>query len=151
MPKTSFKNYSPKDIYAVFFNAIKQKDGAITRLSVYGTKKPIFILKNNPFKEKIVIDLDSYDIYRLRTFLGRIISIDNVLDIDDTNNQRHRDLFEDEIEKIMDLISDDLKSKAIEKLKKKAELKAKQELKKTEIKKIKAKYKRPIVRRSFAK
>ena len=153
---------APKDIYSVFFNAIKEREGKIITTTIDGLKKPIFVLKKNTFKEKWVLDLESLSIYQIKTFFGRIISIKKVLDIRETNNDANKDKFKEELEKLSSKFSDDMKSTFLEKLQKKAELKKelrKRELKPREFKsrelkprKFKPiKPKRPMVKRSVAK
>jgi hypothetical protein len=145
------KDLSSKEIYSIFFEALKNKSGKIITTKINGEKKLVFILNKNPFDQKLILDLESLSVYHIRTFFGRIMSIDQILDIENTREGQKGDRLKEELEKISDIISDDLKEKFIEKLKaKKHEAKKKRVAhEKKEFKKIKPK--RPMARRSVAK
>jgi hypothetical protein len=76
----------------------------------------VFVLKKNPFNKKLVLVLDSLSIYQVKTFLGQIISVEKVLDINQTQNTQNNK-FKEELNKISQKISEDAKSKIIERLK----------------------------------
>ena len=145
------KDLSSKEIYSIFFAALKNKSGKIINAKINGEKKLVFILNKNPFDQKLILDLESLSVYHIRTFFGRIMSIDQILDIENTREGQKGDRLKEELEKISDIISDDLKEKFIEKLKaKKHEAKKKKVAHgKKEFKRIKPK--RPMARRSVAK
>lgn len=158
MSKIRFEDMAPKEVYSVFFNAIKNREGKIINTNIDGVKKPVFVLRKNPFNEKIVMDLESLSIYQIKTILGRIRSINKVLDIRETNNEAHKDKFKEELGKLSSKFSEDMKSAFVQKMQKKAA--AKRELRQRELKpkefkprelKPKTKPKRPLVRRSIAK
>lgn len=144
-----------QEIYEIFFNALRNKEGVVRVLRIDGEKKPVFFLKKNPFDKKFVIVLNDLSIHQVKTFLGQVISVEKVLDINQSQNNQS-DRLRDELKKISQKISEDMKSKLIERLKaRKIEIKPREfkpirELKPRELK-PKIKPKRPMVRRSVAK
>jgi hypothetical protein len=157
MSKIRFEDMVPKEVYSVFFNAITNREGKIITTTIDGLKKPIFVLKRNPFNEKLVMDLETLSIHQIKTLFGRIVNINKVLDIRETNNEAHKDKFKEELGKLSSKFSEDMKSAFVQKMQKKAA--AKRELKNREFRprelkrelKPKIKPKRPMVRRSIAK
>jgi len=145
-----FENMASQEIYETFFNALKNKEGVVRILRIDGEKKAVFVLKKNPFNKKLVLVLDSLSIYQVKTFLGQIISVEKVLDINQTQNTQNNK-FKEELKKISQKISEDAKSKIIEKLKtRKIEIKPREFKPHRELK-HKIKPKRPMVRRPMAK
>lgn len=146
-----FENMASQEIYETFFNALKNKEGAVRVLRIDGEKKAVFVLKKNPFNRKLVIVLNDLSIYQVKTFLGQIISVEKVLDINQTQNTQN-DKLKEELNKISQKISEDAKSKIIERLKaKKLEKIKSREFKPHRELKHKIKPKRPMVRRPMAK
>lgn len=144
-----------QEIYEIFFNALRNKEGVVRVLRIDGEKKPVFFLKKNPFDKKLVIALNDLSIHQVKTFLGQVVSVEKVLDINQSQNNQS-DRLRDELKKISQKISEDMKSKLIERLKaRKIEIKTKEfkpirEIKPREFK-PNIKPKRPMVRRSVAK
>ena len=144
-----------QEIYEIFFNALRNKEGVVRVLRIDGEKKPVFFLKKNPFDKKFVIVLNDLSIHQVKTFLGQVISVEKVLDINQSQNNQS-DRLRDELKKISQKISEDMKSKLIERLKaRKIEIKPREfkpirEIKPREFK-PNIKPKRPMVRRSVAK
>lgn len=128
MTKLIFDRTNPFEVYAVFFNAIKNSEGHIKNIIINNEKRTIFILKKNPFDKKVILDLDSLSIYEVRVFFGKIVSIDKILDIDDTIDNKNKDLFKEKLEELSGKISEEFKNSFLEHLKKKKELKKKQKL-----------------------
>lgn len=144
-----------QEIYEIFFNALRNREGVVRVLRIDGEKKPVFFLKKNPFDKKLVIALNDLSIHQVKTFLGQVVSVEKVLDINQSQNNQS-DRLRDELKKISQKISEDMKSKIIERLKaRKIEIKPREfkpirELKPRELK-PKIKPRRPMVRRSVAK
>jgi len=114
--KLRFENLASQDIYNIFFNAIRNKKGAIRTLRIDGKKCSIFILNRNPFDNKYVLALESLSIHRVKTFFGQIVSIEKVLDMNDAS-ENNQDRFKEELNKLSTKISENMKSKFLERLK----------------------------------
>lgn len=152
------RDLSAREIYSIFFDALKNRSGKIFNTKINGENKLIFIFYKNPFDKRVILDLESLSVYQIKTFLGKITSIDQILDIDDTRNKREDDRLKEQLEKISDLISDDLKKKFIERLKVRRQQKKQKVAPKKVVKKAKPRpkpkpkprkpmMKRPMVRR----
>lgn len=144
-----------QEIYEIFFNALRNKEGVVRVLRIDGEKKPVFFLKKNPFDKKLVIALNDLSIHQVKTFLGQVVSVEKVLDINQSQNNQS-DRLRDELKKISQKISEDMKSKLIERLKaRKIEIKTKEfkPIRKIKPREFKPNIKprRPLVRRSMAK
>lgn len=153
--KIRFENMASQEIYEIFFNALRNKEGVVRVLRIDGEKKPVFFLKKNPFDKKLVIALNDLSIHQVKTFLGQVVSVEKVLDINQSQNNQS-DRLRDELKKISQKISEDMKSKLIERLKaRKIEIKTKEfkPIRKIKPREFKPNIKprRPLVRRSMAK
>lgn len=149
MTTNRFEDMNSSEIYSVFFQAIKDKEGIIGHIKVDGEKKPVFILKNNIFNEKYVLDLKDLSICQVKMFLGHIVSVNKVLDINELNNQQEKDKLKEELAKLSKKFTDDMKGSFLEKMKKLNLHKNKKEFKVREFKSIKPK--RPMIRKPMAK
>lgn len=127
-----------QEVYDIFFNAIRNREGKIIKLRIDGEKKPIFVLNNNPFNKRLVFALDDFSIHQIKTFLGQVVSVEKVLDISQASEDR-KDSLQEELKKLSQKFSEDMKGKFLERLKarqiSKKEVRAKKEIKiKREIK-----------------
>lgn len=136
-----YEEMATQDVYDVFFNAIKNKEGTVKVIRIDGEKKPVFILKKNPFNKTLVLSLDSLSIHKVSTLFGKVISVDKVMSINQipiTNTPEH---FKTQMEKVSKKISENLKKRAMQRMKKvtpKPKVKPKI--------KIKPKIRKPMVR-----
>ncbi len=147
--KLRFEDLAPSDVYETFFNALRDKDGVIRILTIDGKKKAVFVLNRNPFNKKVVFALESLSIYQVETYLGRIVDVKKLLDINQARGTKNNRLRE-ELENISQKIADDLKSKFIENLKSK-KIERKPKVFKSKTRKPEKKPKKLKVRRSIAK
>jgi len=147
--KLRFEDLAPSDVYETFFNALRNKDGAIRILTIDGEKKAVFTLNRNSFNKKLVLALESLSIYQVEIHLGQIVSVKKLLDINQAHVSKNNRLKE-ELENISQKIADDLKSKFIENLKSK-KLERKPRVFKSKARKPEKKPKKPKVRRPIAK
>lgn len=150
------KDLSTKEIYSIFFEAIKNKSGRVVNTKINGDTKPIFILDKNPFDKRVMLDLETLSIYQIRTFLGKTVGIDKILDMEDTKNEQRRNRLKEQLDKVSDTISDDLKKKYIEKLKLRRQHKTRKVVNKKGIKNLKlkkplVKVKKPVAKGQMAK
>lgn len=138
------KELSAKEIYFTFFKALKNKSGRVINTKINGDTRQVFIINRNPFDKKVMLDLETLSIYQIRTILGKTVGIDKILDIDDDRNEQSNNRLKEQLDKMSDTISDDLKKKYIEKLKLRKQHKTKKVVSKKTIKNIKLK--RPLVK-----
>jgi len=117
MLKKRFEKMAPKEVYDVFFTAIRERDGKIRVIEINGERTPVFVLNKNPFDKKLILDLRSLSVCQVKIFLGRIVSVNQVLSINHLDNQNTSDKFKEELKKLSDKISQDMKSKFLERLK----------------------------------